>query len=85
MSRPVSTTPRTPSKPALKSPLRASTMPLLAPSETFQGVARAIADIVHESDPRDVMTSLAPHHYVAPSARPGPGRGVRHRSFVPAR
>ena len=43
-------------------------------------LAKAIADIVHESDPRDVMTSLALHRR-RPPARPGPGRGVRHRGF----
>ena len=36
MSRPVSSTLKTASKPALKSPLRASTMPLLAPSAVSQ-------------------------------------------------
>ena len=36
MSRPVSSTLKTVSKPALKSPLRASTMPLLAPSAISQ-------------------------------------------------
>jgi hypothetical protein len=37
MSRPVSSTLKTISKPALKNPLRASTMPLLAPSAVSDG------------------------------------------------
>ena len=37
MTRPVSSTLKTTSRPALKSPLRASTMPLLAPSAVSDG------------------------------------------------
>jgi hypothetical protein len=46
MSRPVSDAPKTASKPALKNPLRASTMPLLASltvSEEPEGLGRAAA------------------------------------------
>jgi hypothetical protein len=46
MSRPVSSTLKTASKPALRSPLRSSTMPLLAPSavsEELENPSRAAA------------------------------------------
>jgi hypothetical protein len=46
MPRPVSSTSQTVSKPALKNPLRASTMPLLAPptaSGELEGLGRAAA------------------------------------------
>jgi hypothetical protein len=37
MTRPASSTPKTPSKPILKNPLRASAMPLLAPAAALSG------------------------------------------------